>query len=114
MPALKKRDMGCSAIVTRVKSLMPGIRLSTVVTLVSLAVQYLEERFLSHPYLEALVIAILLGMAVRSVWEPNPRLRTGVAFSAKQILGMAGMVCFGPLSFFSGGFFGRPLIFGSR
>ncbi len=84
--------MAWSAIITRITSLIPGVGLSIVVTLVSLAVQYLEERFLSHPYLEALVIAILLGMAVRSVWEPNPRWRPGIRRnpSSRRTLAQAG------------------------
>ncbi len=110
MPALKKRDMGCSAIVTRVKSLMPGIGLSTVVTLVSLAVQYLEERFLSHPYLEALVIAILLGTTIRSVWEPNQRWRPGIAFSAKQLLEVAVVLLGATITFSAIVSSGLPLI----
>ncbi len=79
-------DKGWRAVVARIGGLMPGIGLSVVITLVSLAIQYLEERVFSHPYLEALVIAILLGMVVRSAWEPPARWRAGIAFSAKQVL----------------------------
>src|SRR5258706_10870960 len=103
--------MAWSAIITRITSLIPGVGLSIVVTLVSLAVQYLEERFLSHPYLEALVIAILPGMAVRSVWEPNPRWRPGIAFSAKQLLEVAVVLVGAPNTFFALFFFGPPLFF---
>lgn len=77
---------GWRAAIARIGGLIPGIVLSVIITLVSLAVQYLEERFFSHPYLEALVIAILLGMGVRAAWEPDARWHAGIAFSAKQIL----------------------------
>ncbi len=54
--------------------------------------QIAEERVSGHPYIEALVIAILLGMAVRTVWEPGRRWRAGIAFSAKQLLEVAVML----------------------
>ena len=79
-------DKGWRAVIARIGGLMPGIGLSVVITLVSLAIQYLEEHVFSHPYLEALVIAILLGMAIRSAWEPDARWLAGIAFSAKQVL----------------------------
>lgn len=68
---------------------LPGIGLCLVITLVAIAAQALEERVLEHPYVEALVLAILLGIAVRTVWSPDARFRTGIAFSAKQLLEVA-------------------------
>ena len=71
---------------------VPGVGLCIAVTLVSVALQRVEERGLGHPYVEALVLAILLGMALRSAWEPGPRWRTGIAVSAKQLLEVAVML----------------------
>jgi uncharacterized integral membrane protein (TIGR00698 family) len=73
----------------RLAALLPGVLLCVAVTLVSLGAQGAEERALGHPYLEALVVAILLGMALRTAWEPGPRWRAGIAFSAKQLLEVA-------------------------
>jgi len=73
----------------RLAAAIPGIALCLLITLVSLAIQNVEERALAHPYVEALVIAILLGMAVRSFWRPSERWLTGIAFSAKQLLEIA-------------------------
>ena len=44
-----------------------------------------------HPHadVEGLVIAILLGMAIRTAWRPSERWRSGIAFSAKQLLEVA-------------------------
>lgn len=70
-------------------ALLPGIGLCLAITLVAVAAQALEERALDHPYVEALVLAILLGIAVRSAWAPDARFRTGIAFSAKQLLEIA-------------------------
>ena len=73
-------------------ALIPGIALSGGVTIVSLGVQWIEERFFAHPYVEALVIAILLGMAIRTAWQPSQRWLSGIAFSAKQLLEVAVML----------------------
>jgi len=80
-------------------ALIPGIALCGVVTLVSLGVQWLEEHLFAHPYVEALVIAILLGMAVRTAWHPPIRWRSGIAFSAKQLLEVAVMLLGASVSF---------------
>ncbi len=70
-------------------SVLPGIVLCAAISAVALAGQAVEERLLAHPYVEALVMAILLGIAVRTVWSPGARFRTGIAFSAKQLLEVA-------------------------
>ena len=51
---------------------LPGIALCLAVTLSSFALEIVEVRLFGHPYVEALVIAILLGMAVRTLWQPAP------------------------------------------
>ncbi|MBV9531708.1 MAG: putative sulfate exporter family transporter, partial [Bradyrhizobium sp.] len=68
---------------------IPGIGLCLLLTLISFAVLHLEERVFAHPYVEALVIAILLGMVVRSFWRPSERWQLGIAISAKQLLEIA-------------------------
>lgn len=73
----------------KIVTLLPGIALCGVVTALAVAIQTAQERTLGHPYLEAIVVAILLGMALRAVWTPGPRWRGGVAFSAKQLLEVA-------------------------
>jgi uncharacterized integral membrane protein (TIGR00698 family) len=73
----------------RLAAAIPGIALCLTITLVSLGIQNVEERAFAHAYVEALVIAILLGMAVRSFWRPSERWLVGIAFSAKQLLEIA-------------------------
>jgi len=80
-------------------ALIPGIVLCSGVTIVSLGAQWIEERFFAHPYVEALVIAILLGMAIRAAWQPSERWLSGVAFSAKQLLEVAVMLLGASVSF---------------
>ncbi|MGY4477651.1 YeiH family protein [Bradyrhizobium sp. USDA 3364] len=83
----------------RIFLLIPGILLCGVVTVISLGIQAAEERVFDHPYIEALVVAILLGMAVRTAWEPSARWRSGIAFSAKQLLEVAVMLLGASISF---------------
>jgi uncharacterized integral membrane protein (TIGR00698 family) len=80
-------------------TLLPGIVLCVLLTLVSMGIQSAEERILGHPYIEALVIAILLGMVIRSVSNPPERLKAGIAFSAKQLLEVAVMLLGASISF---------------
>ena len=66
-----------------------GMALCALVTLIAVTIQALEETLVSHPYVEAIVLAILLGTAIRTLWEPGGRWRAGIAFSAKQVLEVA-------------------------
>jgi uncharacterized integral membrane protein (TIGR00698 family) len=80
-------------------ALIPGIAICGAITAVSLGAQLVEEHIFAHPYVEALVIAILLGMAIRSAWQPSERWRSGIAFSAKQLLEVAVMLLGASVSF---------------
>ena len=83
----------------RLFQLIPGILLCGVITVISLGIQAAEEHVFDHPYIEALVVAILLGMAVRTAWQPSERWRSGIAFSAKQLLEVAVMLLGASISF---------------
>ena len=72
--------------------LIPGIALCGAVTLAAVGLQVVEEKLLGRPYLEALVLAILLGTIVRSVWTPHRRWLPGISFSAKFLLELAVML----------------------
>ena len=85
--------------VIRLAALIPGVFLCVVVAGVSAAFEAAERRLLEHPYVEALVLAILLGMAVRSFWNPPERWQAGIAFSAKQLLEVAVMLLGASISF---------------
>ncbi|HTD00149.1 MAG TPA: putative sulfate exporter family transporter [Bradyrhizobium sp.] len=87
------------SLLGRLAALLPGILLCILVTLVSMGIQSGEERIFAHPYIEALVIAILLGMAIRSFWSPPERWKAGIAFSAKQLLEVAVMLLGASISF---------------
>jgi uncharacterized integral membrane protein (TIGR00698 family) len=85
--------------VTRLPALIPGVLLCIVIAGVSAALESVERGLFAHPYVEALVLAILLGMAVRSFWKPPERWQVGIAFSAKQLLEVAVMLLGASVSF---------------
>ena len=76
-------------LVAKAAPLAWGMALCVLVTLIALTIQALEETLVGHPYVEAIVLAILLGTAIRTLWEPGGRWRAGIAFSAKQVLEVA-------------------------
>jgi uncharacterized integral membrane protein (TIGR00698 family) len=69
--------------------LLPGIALCVAITIVALLLQTIEVGLVGQPYLEALVLAILIGVAIRSAWKPGPRWTQGIDFSAKLLLEIA-------------------------
>jgi uncharacterized integral membrane protein (TIGR00698 family) len=70
-------------------SLLPGLVLCLLLTGIATALQAVEVTAVGQAYLEALVLAILLGVAVRSAWTPGPDWQAGVTFSAKILLEVA-------------------------
>jgi uncharacterized integral membrane protein (TIGR00698 family) len=76
-------------LVAKAAPLAWGMALCALVTIVAVTIQALEETLVDHPYVEAIVLAILLGTAIRTLWEPGSRWRAGIAFSAKQVLEVA-------------------------
>ena len=71
---------------------LPGVLLCVVVTVAANLLQQVEKRLVGEVYLEALVLAILIGVALRTVWTPGSRLRPGIEFSAKILLEVAVML----------------------
>ena len=69
--------------------LLPGLLLCCAVTAGAWLLQFAEEQVFGRAHLEALVLAILLGTLVRSLWTPGKRFMPGVAFSAKMLLEVA-------------------------
>ena len=69
--------------------LVPGLALCVVITIGAVVLQTVEVGLVGQPYLEALVLAILLGVAIRSAWRPGPRWIPGIEFSAKLLLEVA-------------------------
>ncbi len=69
--------------------LIPGLALAGAVSIAALAVASVETRLFGHPIIEGLVVAILIGMVVRTTWAPPARVSPGVRFAAKEVLEVA-------------------------
>jgi uncharacterized integral membrane protein (TIGR00698 family) len=67
----------------------PGVLLCAAVTAGAWALQLAEARIFGHVWLESLVLAILLGTAIRSLWAPSSQWQSGIDFSAKFLLEVA-------------------------
>jgi uncharacterized integral membrane protein (TIGR00698 family) len=71
---------------SRPTSLLPGLGLAASIAALAAALQLAETRIFAHAVVEALVLAILIGMIVRLAWEPGERWQPGIRFSGKQLL----------------------------
>jgi uncharacterized integral membrane protein (TIGR00698 family) len=76
-------------VIAWLKLHLPGIALCVAVTAAAMLVERIEVLFVGERYLEALVIAILVGVAVRAFWAPGPAWHAGIGFSAKTLLEIA-------------------------
>ena len=69
--------------------LLPGVALSAVIGAVAFGLQIIEARLFGQAWIEGLVLAILIGAALRLVWTPSSLWTPGVNFSAKTLLEIA-------------------------
>ena len=76
-------------MIARLKDLLPGIALCVAVTAVAKLMEQAQVSRFDHPYIEGLVIAILLGVLIRAFWTPGPAWKAGISFSAKTLLEIA-------------------------
>jgi uncharacterized integral membrane protein (TIGR00698 family) len=72
-----------------IKALLPGIVLCALLTVLATLAERGEVFFAGQAYLESLVLAILLGLAVRTIWVPGKIWRPGITFSGKILLELA-------------------------
>ena len=72
-----------------VRGLAPGLALTLLVAAAAVGVAALEVRALGEPVIEALVVAILVGMAVRTLWTPPATFGPGVRFAGRELLEVA-------------------------
>jgi uncharacterized membrane protein YadS len=66
--------------------LLPGLALCIGIALAGHLLEAVEQAAFGHAYLDALVLTILLGAALRTAWEPGERWRLGIRFSAGPLL----------------------------
>ncbi|OYR19822.1 YeiH family protein [Brucella thiophenivorans] len=71
------------------QNIIPGLALSLAVSAVAVGLEKVEEHYTGKAWLEALVLAILLGTAVRTIFRPGKQFAKGISFSAKLLLEIA-------------------------
>lgn len=91
---------------------LPGIALCAVISAIAYGVQGVEVKLIGNPYLEALVLAILIGTGTRTAWRPGPIWSAGISFSAKMLLEIAVMLLGASLSGAALAAAGLPLLLG--
>ena len=69
--------------------ILPGVLLCLGVTAASFGLERIEAHLAGRAWLEALVLAILVGTAIRTAWTPGPRWVAGISFCAKILLEIA-------------------------
>jgi uncharacterized integral membrane protein (TIGR00698 family) len=79
----QQRPVGATA------RLVPGLALCGAVTLVAMVLEEVEAHLFGRAWLEALVLAILVGAVVRTLWTPSQRAFAGISFCAKTLLEVA-------------------------
>ncbi|MEP6779880.1 MAG: YeiH family protein [Gemmatimonadaceae bacterium] len=72
-----------------IQRFLPGLALTALVGVTALGAASLENRVFGHPIIEGLVLAILLGMLLRTAWKPPVQVEPGVRFAAKDLLEVA-------------------------
>jgi len=70
----------------KLRPLIPGLTLAAAIALGAFALEQVQHRLLGRVWLDALVLAILLGAMVRSI-APTPHIcASGISFAAKPVM----------------------------
>jgi uncharacterized integral membrane protein (TIGR00698 family) len=72
-----------------VRERFPGLALCLVIAAAGWVLQAVEERLFGRPYIEALVLALLIGVAVSAVARIPGRFRPGVQLAGRELLEVA-------------------------
>ncbi|OCP39201.1 hypothetical protein BC360_03515 [Ensifer sp. LC163] len=84
---------------SRIARIAPGLILCCLIALAAFGLERVEASWTGRPWLEALVIAILLGAFLRTFWTPGDRWMAGIRFSSKLLLEAAIVLIGATLSF---------------
>src|SRR5579875_3168636 len=69
--------------------LLPGLAFCIAVTALAYGLAALQRHWLHEAWMEPIVLAIVIGAAVRTAWTPPPSLAPGVIFAGKTLLEVA-------------------------
>ncbi|MCW4113386.1 putative sulfate exporter family transporter [Aurantimonas sp. MSK8Z-1] len=87
-----------TARLNRLALALPGLVLCGAVATLAVGLEAAEIDVAGKAWLEALVLAILLGTVLRAIWQPGSRWQPGIAFTAKIPLEIAVMLLGASLS----------------
>jgi uncharacterized integral membrane protein (TIGR00698 family) len=96
----------------RLRALVPGGGLCLAIAAVAYALQRIELSLVGEAFLEALVLAILIGVVVRAAWTPGLIWRPGIQFCTKTLLEVAVVALGASVSLGSVAALGSLLLFG--
>lgn len=94
----------------KLRSAGPGLALTILVAIGAVVLEEAETRLFGRPWLEALVLAILSGALVRTVWTPPRGFDAGIHFAAKTMLELAIVLMGATVSFGALAAVGAPLM----
>src|SRR4051812_8479507 len=77
------------SLMNNIKNVLPGLALCVLVTAAAYAGEAIETALLGRAWLESLVLAILLGTAIRTLRPPPARFAPGIHMGAKLLLEIA-------------------------
>jgi uncharacterized integral membrane protein (TIGR00698 family) len=83
---MSSKTLSSTATPSPIARFAPGIAAAILVSLVSVAGGLVEDRFLGRAILEPIVLAILVGMVVRTATGSVPRAEPGIRFVSKEVL----------------------------
>jgi len=97
-------------LASKIRDLTPGLGLAIAVAVSAVVLERLEAALLGRAWLEGLVLAILAGAVVRTIWTPPERFERGVHFAAKTMLELAIVLMGASVSFGAIAAVGGPLM----
>ncbi|WP_431258495.1 YeiH family protein [Roseateles chitinivorans] len=98
--------------ISRFVRLIPGVALCCAVAAAAVAAEHAEARLAGRPWLETLVLAIILGTVVRTLWIVPARFGEGIQFTTKVFLEFAVLLMGASISFGAIRSAGAPLLLG--
>lgn len=84
--------MGGEGWLPKLKMPIPGIVLCTAITVAAFLVEHAEVALAGRAWVEALVLAILIGTAIRAVWAPPARVENRDRFQCQIPAGNRGCI----------------------
>ena len=74
---------------TTMRGRLPGLALCTAIAAIGFALQVIEVRLFGRPYIEALVLALLIGVVVSATRDLPARFTPGIQFASRELLEVA-------------------------